>query len=85
MANQSSFIVLSSQDILENDSIELDEMFKFSLLYDLVKVRLKFPWISSMQYLPALSWDCIWNAAAQLAGSLELWPLYFGHIVEVSL
>ncbi|KAJ8036200.1 Atrial natriuretic peptide receptor 1 [Holothuria leucospilota] len=27
----------SLQDILENDSIELDEMFKFSLLYDLVK------------------------------------------------
>ncbi|XP_022087156.1 atrial natriuretic peptide receptor 1-like isoform X5 [Acanthaster planci] len=27
----------SLQDILENDSIELDEMFKYSLLYDIVK------------------------------------------------
>lgn len=27
------------QDILENDSIELDELFKYSLMYDIVKVR----------------------------------------------
>lgn len=30
------------QDILENDSITLDWMFKYSLINDIVKVRLHF-------------------------------------------
>ena len=35
-------LLLNSQDVLENDQLKLDNMFRFSLMQDIVKVRSKF-------------------------------------------